>query len=453
MNSGCDREYAGEPTLRWIFALFVVVLLSSSLEAQAPKRGGYSERIAAGDQWASQRQYDKALREWKGAFEIYLPELRGKRFLAEVRPGFMKRPELSKFIREELDREMPPIEFERMRKAFVALGLAKPTFRPGELLPRLYTEEIAGFYDPRKKTLFLIAESEGTPFDSMEQKITLVHEMSHALMDQHYDLEAMQRGVLQDDDALVALTSLVEGEATAAMFAYAAGGKAFLRTPPSMAGQMFPMDGDLAAVGGPALRDAPKIIVQSLIFPYGGGLKFVLDLTHRSGDWTEVDRAFRAPPISTEQILHPEKYRNGDDPPMRCQLVGVVEAAGDGWKEVTRNTLGELGVSILLEERGARGAERAAAGWGGDRYLILEGPDGQLAVVVRTLWDTERDAQQFARSWRRSSPKAKVIRSKGREVLVIEGIPEERRAAVEAAASEGEWYPKRFPVRPPSRFR
>ena len=340
---------------------------------------------------------------------------------------------------------------------YLADAVQHSTFDPAELLPRLLTEEIAGFYDPRDKKLFLIVElpPEGQKpkkpsvlgrmfgarpsFDPDEQKMVLVHEMTHALQDQHFDLEALDLQVKHDDDALVAFASLVEGDATVAMMIPMSGQK-FLRTSPAVAKRMSTMM--LATMpfgGGAAFREAPRALTESLIFPYVRGLVFVLALTHETGDWSKVDEAFRAPPLSTEHILHPEKYLSGDDPPLEADLLHLAPKAGVGWREVYRNVLGEMMVELLLRERGHRPSVRAAAGWGGDAYVVLENEQGDLGFVLRTIWDTEKDAAEFRDAWKEGEkPGSEVkaerchVETRDREVLIVVGL-EPRRELLDAA--------------------
>ncbi|MFQ5655301.1 MAG: hypothetical protein ACE5GW_11300 [Planctomycetota bacterium] len=462
-------------------ALLLLFLCSGSVAADDP--------LQRGDAAAREGEWEAALTAWKEHYEGVIERLRGMPFRAPVKPGFMSRRDLKGFVIEELARELPPAKMEEMRKSLLVLGLSDRSFDPHTLLPRLYTEQIGGFYDTRKKTLYLIAETKKRGDkrpkpsflgkllgvdqgpDPAEQKMALVHEMSHALMDQHFDLEGLQTRFEEDDDALMAFAALVEGEATTMMLVEAQG-RSFLRTP---AGAMKFGAGALAALAlglsGSTLASAPPVVAEGLLFPYLKGMIFVLSLTNPTGDWSRVDRAFGEPPISTEQILHPEKYISGEDPPLGIDLPDLASSAGEAWTEVTENVLGEWAAEVLLRGRGILDSRRVAAGWGGDAYLVLEDAAGRLAVVLRTTWDTEEDAGEFFGAWsgtqweragfgdlkpeplsaarielaRDGEPGACLsIERRGREVLVIEGIERSRRDAVAAAAWRPEWRPKSF---------
>ncbi len=123
--------------------------------------------------------------------------------------------------------------------------------------------------------------------------------------------------------------------------------------------------------GGQSIRNAPPIISESMTFPYLRGMVFCAKLANKGG-WAAIDEVYRDPPLSTEQILHPEKYREQPDYPMSIDL-GTL-APGEGWKEVGRNVLGEMQLAILLKKHGGKDA---AAGWDGDRYAVFEGPKGK----------------------------------------------------------------------------
>jgi hypothetical protein len=109
-----------------------------------------------------------------------------------------------------------------------------------------------------------------------------------------------------------------------------------------------------------------------------------------------VDQAFREPPRSTEQILHPEKFNQRNEP-IPVEIAATDQILGLGWTDVTSNTLGELDLRILIEQFTDRNTgNRAAAGWGGDRYRLVERGDGQLGLILQTAWDTQNDADEFA---------------------------------------------------------
>ena len=133
--------------------------------------------------------------------------------------------------------------------------------------------------------------------------MTLVHEMSHALMDQYHDLLSLQRSSEHDDDMALAVGALIEGEATLCMLVGPSSDKDLLRLPPGFMSTYLGLVTPLLSFStGPAYRGAPRVIRESLVFPYLSGLAFCLSLTSGDGDWSPVDRAFSEPPLSTETV-------------------------------------------------------------------------------------------------------------------------------------------------------
>jgi len=145
-----------------------------------------------------------------------------------------------------------------------------------------------------------------------------------------------------------------------------------------------------------ALQNAPPILRETSLFPYTAGLSFVQALM-ASGGYAAVNAAFANPPASTEQILHPEKYAAHEAPVAVSIPGGLPALLGSGWSEAGRDTLGEENLRVWLGQLGASSqAFAAAAGWGGDRLVLYEGPNGATQLAVVTAWDTATDADEFA---------------------------------------------------------
>jgi hypothetical protein len=141
----------------------------------------------------------------------------------------------------------------------------------------------------------------------------------------------------------------------------------------------------------------PPILRESMLFPYIQGLTFVQGL-QASGGWSAVNDAFEDPPASTEQILHPEKYTAAEAPIAVALPKDLAASLGSGWKVAFEDSFGEFQLAVWLRGNtaiGAGGANDAAAGWGGDRIAVVEGPDGAWGVVLRTAWDSAADAAAF----------------------------------------------------------
>jgi hypothetical protein len=465
--------------MRLLSALFVMTL---ALTLFVPARGRADDKAAAilagtkmldeGDKLADQGQFTEAVIRYKRAMEQLLPQLRKIPFIQEVKRDVTKRENMKALILKEIDEDMTPAEFRANELAMKAFGLLPRDFNLRETLAQVYAEEVAAFYDPKTKTMHLIEEpkvdkkkaptllerlfGKKDEFDKDENKTVIAHELTHALADQHYDLDAMQEAVKKDDDRSMAISALIEGEATLAMFGAGMDdwdGDEIVKLPAENLEWTFNLLSSFLPFlgGGKTLRNAPPIVSESMTFPYLKGMVFCAKLANKGG-WTAIDEVYRNPPLSTEQILHPEKYRAEPDLPVSIDL-GVLKP-GEKWKEVGRNVLGEMQLLVLLRKHGGK---RAAAGWDGDRYAIFEGPKNQLGMVWLSTWDSEDDAREFARGyidyqtsklgnlgkppkpvpdkvWRNLDSNLYVVERRGRDVTVVEGFaPEATPGLVEAA--------------------
>ena len=429
--------------------------------------------LAEGDAEADRGETTEAVIRYKRAFEQLLPGLRGLSFRREVKRDVTERDDLRKVIVKELEEDQSPEEFRGDELGMKALGLIPRDLDLKKTLVELYTEQIAAFYDPKTGTMHLIKEPAGPKapkpgflerllgkkggFDKDENKTTIAHELTHALADQHFGLDAMQERCKGDDDRQLALSALVEGEATLAMLGAQLEdwtGRKITELPAADLDRTFRFLQPLMQMsGGPRLNEAPPILSESLIFPYLRGLTFCATLTN-DGGWKAVDAAYAAPPLSTEQVLHPEKYRGQPDAPTTIDLPKF--DPGAGWKEAGRNVLGELQLSILLRKHDGR---VAAAGWDGDAFASFTGPDDRIGLVWASTWDTDADAREFARAYARFQT-AKLgpdavepdafpdairrprdgaffaVERRGADVVVVEGFPSAAtESLVEAAFS------------------
>jgi hypothetical protein len=418
----------------------------------------------------------EAQNRYKLAFEQLLPSLRQLPFRREVKGDMTDRSALGSKIIEDIDREMTPAEFRAYESGLKALGFLDPDVDLKQLLGEVYGQEIGAFYDPRTDTMHLIRESEKggrkptfletlmgkkAGFDKDESQTVIAHEMTHALADQHFDLETMLKSVKDDTDRELATVALIEGEATLAMTVAQSKdweGRSVRDLPAEQMGQMVAFLGPLMpSIGGSAaLKKAPEVIKESMLFPYLQGLVFNLTLTNEKG-WKGVDSAYRKPPLSTEQVLHPEKYAKALDTPRDFTFKDL--PAPEGWTELGQDVVGELQASVLLRPFDGR---TAAAGWDGDRFAVFAHGDearAPLAFVWRSVWDTEADAIEFATAYAsfqsrklgpstpkltaplpdllgRSGPDGArfLVERRGSDVVIVEGFgPEPTSRLVEAA--------------------
>jgi hypothetical protein len=307
-----------------------------------------------------------------------------------VSPGEAARDSL-----RELDRQVPRREQRVQERLLVLLGLLPPDVRLRELLGERLSEEVAGYYIPRTGTMALVR---GAGLGGFFGEVTLAHELTHALEDQHFGLEGEEGAFLSDRSTADA--ALREGSATVAMVDYVARSQAGTDDlPGELRTQVLEQ---LEGVAVPASSGLPRYVRESLVFPYVAGGQLVNRIQSRGG-WEAVDRAFEEePPLSSEQIMHPEKYESGERP-VRVRLGDVRSALPQGSRRLACGDLGEFDTAqLLLEANGRRRAEDAAAGWGGSAFELWRLPDGGEVLVMAWAWDTPRDAHEFAAVARRS---------------------------------------------------
>ena len=302
--------------------------------------------------------------------------------------------ELEALFREEYSAEFIAAEDD----ALTRLGLLAADDDLEKLILKIYDQQVLAYYDPATKMFSLIGPIK--KIGALES-IVVAHEYGHALQDETYDLEGGRIKELDRADAILAQQALIEGDATAVMYDWAA--RELKLT-------------DLLAVSAQALTQQdtrrlnrmPDILQRQLEFPYIDGYAFVNAIRGR-GDWDAVDATWEAQPVSTEQILHPESYP--DEVPVEIELPDVAAALGDGWSTSYEQTFGEMQTHVWVAD-GQKGRSlfpglpaqlpnaEAAAGWGGDRLVSLDGPDGAWGVVWQTDWDSAQDQKQFRKAAR-----------------------------------------------------
>jgi hypothetical protein len=272
------------------------------------------------------------------------------------------------------------------------------------LLFDVLEEQTGGFYDPESGSLFLLDD-----MPPSTAPILMAHELTHALDDQHFDLDALIEGAGGGNDRETAIGAVIEGSGTIVMMSFVLDATRAGRMP---AQAIFDLQ-ESEAGRAEKLKAAPQLVQRSLVGAYLLGQAFLLqgDLTALTSGISprDLDRAFGAPPSSTEQILHPEKYwdRARRDDPVEVDLPDLSSALGKGWALRANGVLGELTLAIVagagpidpLSPSTDNYTNEAASGWGGDRWQLY-GDGGRSATLLCTVWDSERDAREFEASLR-----------------------------------------------------
>lgn len=299
-----------------------------------------------------------------------------------VRSATIDRPTMLSQLRQNVHDEIPAEVVRGQGEFLRAFGFLPPGFDFEAGLYRLMESQLAGYYDPDRKAMFLMDDLSASEADA-----TLAHELVHALQDQHYDLAPRLKYHPDANDAQSAVQSLAEGDATSAMLDYvlAKQDRDALSIPDSL------IDAQIAAgiALSPALASSPSILRNSLVSPYLDGVQLVHALRRRGG-WAAVDAVWKNPPATTEQLLHIEKLDARE--PAESVATPPLQALGSGWRETYRDVYGEQGVRLAFEEwMPRRAAAKAAAGWAGDRAVLAVDPSGKrLAAAWRIRFDACR---------------------------------------------------------------
>jgi hypothetical protein len=273
------------------------------------------------------------------------------------------------------------------------LGLTDPTYDLYSKSLNNLGEGLGGFYIPWTDEIFVI----GDEFSVIE-KFTYAHEYVHALTDQHYHLEDL--GVypecLKEMDRCAAISALIEGDATALMYQWLTAYVSEEGIAEIEQAQFSPIDEVITNEDFP-----PPYSIRDLHFKYVDGESFVNYLLELGG-WGLMNEVYQNLPVSSEQILHPEKYLSGEFP-IQVDARPLDKILGEDWRHLTTETLGELKTQMILGygnnylvQLDNETAANAAAGWGGDSYQVYyRGKSNQYILVVHWRWDNVDEATEF----------------------------------------------------------
>jgi len=396
----------------------------------------------------------RELVELARATQARVEALRGLRSKRAIRFELADVARVRAYVHAAMEAQYAPGELAREGLAMQALGFLPPGVDYGALILELLQEQVGGYYDPKTEVFYLAA---WMPVATQEPVIA--HELTHALQDQHFDLDAFQERLRGRSDAMLARAAVAEGDATLVMLLDSSRALGLELDPAALG-----LDGPLAelmmqasAAQHPALARAPRALREALMFPYLRGLTFVSAVRARGG-FRAVDALFKRLPESSEQILHPEKYLDRPDPPTAVTLRALEGLAPEGWEAIFEDELGEAMTIQLLLGWGVDGdaARAAAAGWDGDRFVAYR-QGGALGWVGLWVWDEERDAVEFAAAlagalparwpgaalapldgstrmeWRLADGRASAVVRQASRVLVLDGLPPAGLARLAAA--------------------
>jgi hypothetical protein len=324
-------------------------------------------------------------------------QIRGRKFATTVKNVSIDRSALQPMLREQMAKEVP-YSLEEWVAALRALQLVDVEAK--DVLPKLlslYESQVLAFYDAHSHTYYSIKQLPPALKDLGDPKLmaemVAVHELMHAMQDQHFRIGERTKALRNDTDAGMAYHALLEGEAAGRPVVLHGSQRFGLN---SAAGvdldQVIKNDAMVNALLSAAANEqgaidpsTPKYFVESLKFPYLQGIKFVV-AAYRRGGWKELDRIHADPPRSTREVLFPEEYfarKNAPDafdPKPLSTMPNLI----------TVEHLGQFNWGFLV------GAENAR-GWVNDRVAILRG--ASPTVLAETKWESPERAAAFATAY------------------------------------------------------
>jgi hypothetical protein len=378
-----------------LLAMAAASLLAFGPELRlAPSQQGESGGAAAVGQADSQSLVATA-----DALLGEMSQMTGLPIRAPLKKQVVSRPEIQKYLVENLQAEYTPQELHVQQATLEAFGLVSPDFDLEKFLITFYTEQAAGFYDPRRKIMFL-----ADWVDKDTQTQVLAHELTHALQDQSFDLLEFLHADRANDDATNARQAVVEGYATAAMMQRLIHPMK-LTDLPSLSPLMDQVV-HMQMSEFPAFTSAPFFFRLQAMFPYTQGMGFIQRGLEQGG-WQKLGTLFANPPATTKEIFEPGFYfEHRPLPRLTLPHPAPLSNLG-GLRLLAENVMGELGYYALLGQFISEDdAKSVATGWAADRYILYEQNDNgksprqgtaahRYTLVARTRWSSPEKAQAF----------------------------------------------------------
>lgn len=304
-------------------------------------------------------------------------ESAGLAFKTEPRWALRDEVQLRSYLEAKFAEQLPPELLANLQATYRLLGLVPDTVEVAQLLLDVLQDQVLGFYEPDSATLFIVSENRDPTF----LRLTVAHELVHALQAQYLPLDSLldERG---DNDRTMARQAILEGHANFASFALIAGDRINTKEFWDLARQQG------REATAQSLPHVPLILRETVLFPYMEGAEFIR--WWRQGPLADTVPFGNRTPISTEQVIHPERYLAGEVP-VELLFPDSSDAV------LYQDDLGEFELRVLhaVMYDQVQANLDLPMGWNGDRYRLYSGPDGP-ALVWFTAWDDARFAERFA---------------------------------------------------------
>jgi hypothetical protein len=334
---------------------------------------------------------------------VFASEHTGLPILHKVKKKLATREEVAKYVDARMKEQGSGERFDRSALSLKKLGLLPHDFNLREYMLGLYKEQVEGWYDSHKKTVYLL------DWVAPEvQKPVMAHELVHALQDQSYDLEKwlkVRKDSKDDTEQMVldeqrtARQSVIEGQAMIALFDYqlTSVGKTVESAPElveSMQSSMLDEDST------PLYAKAPIYLREAMLFPYTYGMDFVRVVLAKRGKQAAFAGVFEHPPLDTRQIMQPASYLAGE-PQTQVTIVPLEKVLGPTWRRDDFSGLGEIDLRVILRQWGGKKvATKLAPAWRGGYYMALgnkKSPkDAPLSLALVLTFASPTAANDFA---------------------------------------------------------
>ncbi|HVB80809.1 MAG TPA: hypothetical protein VNE82_12795 [Candidatus Binataceae bacterium] len=385
--------------------------------------------VTAGTSWAhAQAENGKINKLQAAAVERNVQEIRRLKLKHKVPIVVRSTEEVGKLLAAELESEYTPETIDTDGRAGALIGLYPPGINLKAANMSLLESQVIAFYDFRKKTMVVVDGALEREFPGQTPELQtrlddmiLAHEFTHALQDQNFDFGAKDEALKSNGDRALALHSVAEGDATIAGYACMLG-----RMDPAIVATLIGNLKSFSQTFTGAAAGVPRGVAEPLIFQYTEGVQFVAE-AYQHGGWKAVDQLYGDPPQSTQQIIDPSLYFDHPTLPYTVTVAGYGSRL-PGWHKSDEDTLGELGLRIILQNtRGTASPDLAlAARWAGDRIVMLR--KGEAVSVIWILEFRDADsAARFTAVYRKvldrlhGHPAAHRVELKGKAVLVMVG--------------------------------
>jgi hypothetical protein len=304
----------------------------------------------------------------------------GLKFKVPPKVEMRSKAQVREFVLKQFTEAQAVRDIAGQEAAYKRLGMIPDTLKLQPFLTNLLEEQIVGYYDPRTKVLYIV---EGAAKDIAG--ITITHELVHTLQDQYISLDSVQK-LRDDNDRLATAQSVFEGQAVYEQIAIMLGGSNIAINLPGGWDRIRDLIRESQS-SMPIFAAAPRLIQETLIFPYLSGAEFYRNYKERKPGTV----IYQDMPVSTEQVIHPAAFFVNRDAPTRVSL-GTLSNATSTYQ----NDIGEFETRLFLFEQlnDQNEAVRGAAGWDGDRYAVINTPQGPGIVWV-SVWDSPVEAGEF----------------------------------------------------------